>query len=172
MATQQEVADFLGLKSDRQIRNLQSQGFMHKGAGKAGMDLKRAVQEYITYIKAGRNSSDDDQFDDPEQGNSELDQERKSLQNELLKEKLKLMRQENAPIWLLTEALGKVIEQIPPALDSALMKVKLAVPDLPERSMDLLKGEFVDLKNSLAKIEIDLSDYDQLDDDDQGDDDE
>lgn len=159
MATQAEVADMLGL-TDRQIRNLQSQGYLHKPAGRGGMDLRRAVQEYITCIKAGRDLGEDDEETSGDTG-SALDRERKALNNEILKEKLKLIRQENAPIWLLGEALGKIVGMMPAQLNSMVMKIKLAVPDLPERAMDEINGAVVELKNSIAAIELDLSDYEQ-----------
>ena len=165
MATQAEVADLLGL-TDRQIRNLQSGGYLHKGAGRGGMQIKRAVQEYITYLKAGREISEEGD-DTREEGGSELDRERKALNNEILREKLKLLRQENAPIWLLGDALGKIVGLIPAQLNSMAMKIKLAVPDLPERAMDEINGAIVELKNALAAIELDLSDYEQEEDGDE-----
>lgn len=163
MATQQEVADFIGLTS-RQIRNLQSGGYMHKANGKGGMNLQKAVQEYITYLKAGRSLEEGgNEYD--EGGASELDRERKELNNQIIRERLKTMRKENVPVWLLTDALVKVVELIGARCDSMLQKTKLASPDMPERVLNVINKEIVTLKNSIAAIDIDLTDYEPDDDD-------
>lgn len=162
MATQQEVADFIGLTT-RQIRNLQSGGYMHKANGKGGMNLQKAVQEYITYLKAGR-SLEEGGNDYDESGSSELDRERKALNNEIIKERLKALRKENVPVWLLTDALVKVVEQIGARCDSMLQKTKLASPDMSERVLNVINKEIVALKNSIAAIDIDLTDFEPEDD--------
>lgn len=162
MATQQEVADFIEITT-RQVRNLQSGGYMHKANGKGGMNLQKAVREYITYIKAGR-SLEEGGNDPDESGSSELDRERKELNNQIIKERLKALRKENVPVWLLTDALVKVVEQIGARCDSMLQKAKLASPDMPERVLNVINKEIVTLKNSIAAIDIDLTDYEPEDD--------
>lgn len=166
MATQTEVAEFIGL-TDRQIRNLQAQGHMHRSSGRGGMNLQKAVQEYITYLKAGRALEEGGPADPDENGGSELDRERKRLNNEIIKERLKAMRKENVPIWLLTEALVKVVEQIGARCDAMLQKAKLANPDMSERVFNVLNKEVVALKNAIAGIEIDLRDYEPEDEEDE-----
>ncbi|MGY3854447.1 hypothetical protein ACW5W8_16720 [Aeromonas aquatilis] len=166
MATQTEVAEFIGL-TDRQIRNLQAQGHMHRSSGRGGMNLQKAVQEYITYLKAGRAMEEGGPADPDENGGSELDRERKRLNNEIIKERLKALRKENVPVWLLTDSLVRVVEQIGARCDSMLQKVKLASPDMPERVLNVINKEIVTLKNSIAAIDIDLTDYEPEDEEDE-----
>lgn len=168
MATQSEVADWLCL-TDRQIRNLQKRGHMHRAQGKGSMDLKRGVQEYITYLKASAggvgDEDEDDLADDP---SDPLDRERKSLNNQILAEKLKKMRRENAPLWVLADALAKVVELVPSKRAETLMAIKISLPDLPEASLNLIDEKLGELQNALCALELDFdTDEDDLDDDDE-----
>ena len=169
MATQSEVAEWLCL-TDRQIRNLQKRGHMHRPQGKGSMDMQRAVQEYITYLKAnagGVMDEDDDEAGDP---SDPLDRERKTLNNQILAERLKKMRRENAPLWLLADALSKVVELVPSKRAETVMAIKLSLPDLPEATISLIDGKLGELQTALAAIELDFE-ADE-DDEDQGEDDE
>ena len=131
------------------------------------MNLQKAVQEYITYLKAGRALKEGGPADPDENGGSELDRERKRLNNEIIKERLKALRKENVPVWLLTDSLVRVVEQIGARCDSMLQKVKLASPDMPERVLNVINKEIVTLKNSIAAIDIDLTDYEPEDEEDE-----
>jgi len=168
MATQSEVAEWCKL-TDRQIRNLQKRGIMHRPQGKGSMDLQRAVMEYITYLKAdggGIGLDDEEEFDDP---SDPLDRKRKDLNNQILEEKLKKMRRENAPLWVLAEALSKVVELVPAKRAETLMAIKLANPDLPEASVNLIDEKLGELQDALCAIELkfDVDDDNELDDDDE-----
>lgn len=168
MATQSEVAEWCKL-TDRQIRNLQKRGIMHRPQGKGSMDLQRAVMEYITYLKAdggGIGLEDEEEFDDP---SDPLDRKRKDLNNQILEEKLKKMRRENAPLWVLAEALSKVVELVPAKRAETLMAIKLANPDLPEASVNLIDEKLGELQDALCAIELkfDVDDDNELDDDDE-----
>lgn len=158
MATQEEIGGYLCL-TPRQIRNLQDDGILHKSQGRNGMDLKRAVNEYITHLKSKKAAKQADT--DPADGESEeyLDIERKKLDNALKSEKLKQVRRENAPVWLLRIAISRLAEAVAGRLDSVPMKMKLAEPALSARAIDACKTVIVECKNDCERIEIDLSEF-------------
>jgi len=158
MATQEELGEYLCL-STRQIRNLQDDGVIHKSQGRNGLDLKRAVNEYITYLKSKKSVSHDSAPSVDPESEAYLDIERKKLDNALKEEKLKQVRRENAPVWLLRMTVSKLAEAIAGRLDSIPMKMKLAEPGLSARAIDACKTVIVDCKNDCSRIEIDLSEY-------------
>lgn len=158
MATQEEVSEYICITT-RQLRNLQDSGVIHKSQGRNGLDLKRAIQEYITHLKSKKVAKQADT--DPADGESEeyLDIERKKLDNALKSEKLKQIRRENAPVWLLRIAISRLAEAVAGRLDSVPMKMKLAEPALSARAIDACKTVIVECKNDCERIEIDLSEF-------------
>lgn len=163
MATQKELAEWIGL-TDRQVRNLQSQGFIHKARGAGGIDLQRAVKEYINYVKSGLEQTPDFDPDEPTSGGArgeeaKQDLRRKTLNADLMEEKLKIMRGEYAPIAVLGDALNKVLGSVSARLNSLPMQAKLADPSLSGRAIDTLKTAIAECKNDCARAYLDIPDY-------------
>lgn len=162
MATQRELGQWINL-TDRQVRNLQAQGFIHKAQGAGGLDLQRGVKEYINYLKSGIDQDTDFDPDEPATGNkgeeARQDLRRKTLNADLLEEKLRVMRGEYAPIAVLGDALNKVLGSISARLNSLPMQAKLADPSLSARAIDTMKTVIAECKNDCARAYLDLPDY-------------
>lgn len=172
MATQKEVAEHLDL-TDRQVRNLISDGVLPSSKGKGGLSLDVCRTAYIGYlrgVKTGQVKSKGGSDEEAEPGdviggiNVPFQEARKKLLDANTREyKLQILRKEYAPVWLLTESVSQLATQIVASLNTLPMKLKLADPALKGRSIDAAKKEVAELCNELADFELDLSGYSPVD---------
>lgn len=164
--TQQDIATLLGLKSDRQVRNLINAGHLPAAVGKNGMDPQRCIHAYITY-----KSSDKPLDDKPEITHDENEKNREQqLKNDEREERIKLNRtkrlvleKQYAPISVITDTVSMVAIALRTRVDSWLPKLKMAWPDMPHEQIEVLKRELAMALNELADVQPDLSDYEDSD---------
>ena len=174
MATQKQVADHLFI-SERQVRNLITDGKIAGSKGKGGLDLDDCRKRYIDYLrgqKTGQVKSPGTDEDDVELGdvvggiNVPLqDARKKKLDADTREFKLNQLRKEYVPVALLIYAVSKLSEMLVANILSLPMKMKVADPSLSARSLDKTKQVIADLCNELADFDIDLSDYTPVDQD-------
>ena len=172
MATQNEVAAHLFI-SDRQVRNLITDGVFAGTKGKGGLDLDDCRKRYIDYlrsVKTGQTSADPEGGSDSAPGdivcgiNIPLqDARKKKADADIREHRLAVMRQEYAPVQLLTTAVMRLSEMMVAQLQALPMKLKVADPSLTARAVDAAKKQIAELCNGLADIELDLSDYTPVD---------
>lgn len=172
MATQTEVAKHLFI-SDRQVRNLITDGVFAGTKGKGGLDIDDCRKRYIGYlrsIKTGQTNPDPESGSDTAPGdivggiNIPLqDARKKKADADIREHRLAVMRQEYAPVMLLSDAVTRLSEMMVAQLQALPMKLKVADPSLTARSVDAAKKQIADLCNGLADIELDLSDYTPVD---------
>lgn len=172
MATQTEVAKHLFI-SDRQVRNLITDGVFAGTKGKGGLDIDDCRKRYIDYlrsIKTGQTNPDSETGNDSAPGdivggiNIPLqDARKKKADADIREHRLAVMRQEYAPILILSDAVGRLSEMMVAQLQALPMKLKVADPSLTARSVEAAKRQIADLCNGLADIELDLSDYTPVD---------
>ena len=174
MATQKEVSAHLFI-SERQVRNLITDGKLAGSKGKGGLDLDDCRKRYIDYLrgqKTGQVKTPDTDDDDVELGdvvggiNVPLQEARKKkLDADTREFKLNQLRKEYVPVALLIYAVSKLSEMLVANVLSLPMKMKVADPSLSARSLDKSKQVIADLCNELADFDIDLSDYTPVDQD-------
>jgi len=172
MATQIQVAEHLFI-SERQVRNLISEGKLAGSKGKGGLDLEDCRKRYIDYLrgqKTGQVKKPGPDEDGAELGdvvggiNVPLQEARKKkLDADTREFKLNQLRKEYVPVALMIHATSKLSEMLVSNVSSLPMKMKVADPSLSARSLDKSKQVIADLCNELANFDIDLSDYDPVD---------
>jgi phage terminase Nu1 subunit (DNA packaging protein) len=173
MATQSEVAAHLFI-SDRQVRNLITDGILPSSKGKGGLEIEDCRKRYIDYLRGQKTGQvkapDDDEFYEEGAviGGINVDYEdarKKQLDADTREFKLKQLRKEFVPIDLLVYSVSKLSEMLVANVLSLPMKMKVADPSLSARSLDKSKQVIADLCNELANFDIDLSDYNPVDQD-------
>lgn len=173
MATQSEVAAHLFI-SDRQVRNLITDGVLPSSKGKGGLDIEECRKRYIDYLRGQKTgqvkaSEELDPYDENDLvGGINVEYEdarKKQLDADTREFKLKQLRKEFVPIDLLVYSVSKLSEMLVANVLSLPMKMKVADPSLSARSIDKSKKVIADLCNELADFDIDLSDYNPVDQD-------
>lgn len=172
MATQKQVADHLFI-SERQVRNLITDGKLAGSKGKGGLDLDDCRKRYIDYLrgqKTGQVKSPGTDDEEAELGdvvggiNVPLQEARKKkLDADTREFKLNQLRKEYVPVALMVYSVSKLSEMLVSNVSSLPMKMKVADPSLSARSLDKSKQVIADLCNELANFDIDLSDYNPVD---------
>lgn len=172
MATQKQVADHLFI-SERQVRNLITDGKLAGSKGKGGLDLDDCRKRYIDYLrgqKTGQVKSPGADDEEAELGdvvggiNVPLQEARKKkLDADTREFKLNQLRKEYVPVALMVYSVSKLSEMLVSNVSSLPMKMKVADPSLSARSLDKSKQVIADLCNELANFDIDLSDYNPVD---------
>ena len=69
------------------------------------------------------------------------------------------LRNELAPIDMITWTLGKVGAQIAALLETIPGRVKRRSPDLSARHIDIIKGEIIKAQNMAARVSVNLQEY-------------
>ena len=173
MATQSEVAAHLFI-SDRQVRNLITDGILPSSKGKGGLEIEECRKRYIDYLRGQKTGQvkapeESDFYEDGDIiGGINVDYEdarKKQLDADTREFKLKQLRKEFVPIDLLVYSVSKLSEMLVANVLSLPMKMKVADPSLSARSLDKSKQVIADLCNELADFDIDLSDYNPVDQD-------
>lgn len=167
--TQKDIAYLLGLKSDKQIRNLIQQGVLPAAKGRDGMDPLKCIHAYITFKSKAKSASTKAEVDgDDEEPNEEeqLALEEKKLKLEDKRETIAMKRAKRllfeksyAPIEIIVDTLQQVGGRLSSRHDSLISKMKIACPDLPQPAVDALEKELTGAVNECTDILPDLSEY-------------
>jgi len=169
MATQKEIADYLGI-DERTIRNWSKRPGFPVSKGRGGLS-QQAVVKWLAdcYIKQNQIKIDP-AFEPVEDEEKELElaEKRAKLEDRLLiiekrKFDLSVLRQQFAPITVLTRTLERVAVSLSTNLESMLPHIKRAWPDMPIESVDVIKKIIAQCRNEVAEIEPDLSDFNPSD---------
>jgi phage terminase Nu1 subunit (DNA packaging protein) len=159
MATQQQVADHIGL-SIQQIGNLIRSGILPSSKGRGGMDIDMCRMSYIQYLRGIKKGH----IQDPEENKIDLDVQKERALNLRADTALKQLkeaqlRKELAPVNLLEWALAKTCSQIAATLDSIPVKVKRRVPKLTNAEIEIIRREIIKCQNAAAEATLDLDEY-------------
>lgn len=172
MATQSEVADYLGVTT-RTIQNWARTPGFPDSKGRGGYDIKEVVLWRIRHLE----NQVKNQSDAPTKGEIDplemmrLEIEEKRLKNSdrqlIIKErqfKLAVHLRQFAPIQLLADVLTRTAIALTSNLDSLLPRIKRAWPDMPIEAVEAIKLIIAQCKNEAADIqinheELDFSDY-------------
>ncbi|WP_216599463.1 hypothetical protein [Vibrio hepatarius] len=167
--TQSDIALLLGLKSDRQVRNLIQQGVLPASKGRDGMNPLACVHAYITYKSQHRKAEDEAENEGYEAEDDQKKREQQ-LKNDEREERIALNRikrlvleKKYAPIEIIDDVVGAVAVSIRTRTDSWLPKIKMACPDIPMPVLELLRKEIAMVVNELSEVQVDLSDYEDSD---------
>lgn len=172
MATQKDVAEHLFI-TDRQVRNLISEGVLPNSKGKGGLDLSDCRKRYIDYLR-GQKTGQVKTGSEPEEGaelgdviggiNVPLQEARKKKLDADLKEiQVNEKRRELVPVELIIYTVSSLAEMLVSQLLALPMKMKVADPTLTARSLDTTKRVIAELCNEVAEYEPDLSNYTPVD---------
>lgn len=168
MSTQKEIAEHLDL-SDRRVRDLVKDGILPGSKGKSGYDIDACRLAYIGYLRGLANGQvtqpemppiipavdDDESFIDADHEEAR----RKKYDADLKKERLKILRKENAPVEIIADVVGKQMEMVSAQLRAMPMQIKLAEPGISSRSIEVVKRTVANLCNKLINVQPDLSGY-------------
>ena len=135
--------------------------------------LKAPIGDKINYLrgqKTGQVKSPGTDDEEAELGdvvggiNVPLQEARKKkLDADTREFKLNQLRKEYVPVALMVYSVSKLSEMLVSNVSSLPMKMKVADPSLSARSLDKSKQVIADLCNELANFDIDLSDYNPVD---------
>ncbi len=151
--TQTKIADLLGLKSDRQVRNLMNKGVLPAAKGKNGMDPLQCVHGYITYKSQTNEPEADSNSDDSE---AELSYDRERSLNIREQRRARKIQNELALKTLIpTDFCVQIFASVVSAARSKVLAIEgKAATELPELSIkdrnvlrDLLHEALTDLSN-------------------------
>ena len=161
MATQVEVAAHLDL-SDRQVRNLLTDGVLPVSKGAGGLDIDACRQAYISYLRGlatgqvkrqeARHGDDDL---DP-QAEAKLLQERLRLtaaQAEGQELKNDITRRRSVPTEFATFVMSKIAAEIASILDTLPLTLKRRHPDLEVRHIESIQRELAKARNRAAELD-------------------
>ena len=168
MATQAEIGEHLDL-SVRRVHQLIKEGIIPGSKGRGNYDLDASRLAYISYLRGLANKQVDEpeaspgfEGDDDDEGFIDADREearRKKYDADLKKERLKILRRENAPVTIITDVIGKQMDMVSAQLRALPMQIKLAEPTMTSRSTDVIKRTISNLCNQLLDVQPDLSEY-------------
>lgn len=172
MATQQEVADHLGVNAKTIQRLSKSLGAPAK-KGAREYDLDRWRMFYLDYLRNMKGVSG---------GHSELDMEAESdelaelaidkarLANEDKREAIKLRKVNRkikegayAPIEIIPIAVTETARALQSRVDGWLPRLKQVWPDMPVEAYQALQKEIVVVMNELSETDINLSAFVDVD---------
>lgn len=159
MATQVEVATHLDL-SDRQVRNLLSDGVLPGSKGTGGLDIDACRLAYIRYLRglsSGqiRPAAADVHVDIDPLADHKLTQERlrlTSAQAEAQELKNEVTRRRLIPVEAFTFILSKLAPAISSTCDTLPMVLRRRHPDVQSRFIDTAEREMTKIRNSCAQF--------------------
>lgn len=158
MATQIEVAKHLDL-SDRQVRNLLTDGVLPGSKGKGGYDIEACRLAYIRHLRGLGNSQVKPEMD-LEQGDIDplieyrLTQERLRLtaaQSEAQELKNEVTKKRLIPADFITFAFAKFIPAAGSIFDTVVMTLRRRHPDLTPGQLDSIGRELTKARNTIAQ---------------------
>lgn len=159
MATQVEVASHLDL-SDRQIRNLVSDGVLPSSKGPGGLDIDACRLAYIRYLRGLANGQVRPEVP-PEIGDEgdtakRLEQERLRLtaaQAEGQELKNDITKRKSVPTEFATFVLSRLAAEIGSLLDTLPLTLKRRHPDLEVRHIESVQRELAKARNRAATLD-------------------
>lgn len=168
MATQSEVAEYLGVTT-RTLQNWARSAGFPDSRGRGGYEIRDVVLWRIRFLESQNRSSADPankgEIDPLEL--AALDLEEKRLKNDdrklIIKErqfKLAVQLRKFAPIQLLGEVLTRVSIALTSNLDSLLPRIKRTWPDMPSEAVEAIKVIVAQCKNEAANIQINSDELD------------
>lgn len=166
MATQYEVATHLDL-SDRQVRNLVTDGILPASKGKGGMDLEACRMAYIRYLRgAVTGKVKPETLDDfePESGDLEQQLTRERLRLTAAQADSQELKNETArgqviPVDFMSWVLGKVVPSIASAFDTLPLMMRRRHPDMTPAQLATMEREAAKIRNECARFYERIPDY-------------
>jgi len=160
MATQVEVASHLDL-SDRQIRNLVSDGVLPSSKGAGGLDIDACRLAYIRYLRGlanGQVRAEAPAADDQSDADTakRLEQERLRLtaaQAEGQELKNDITKRKSVPTEIATFVLARLAAEIGSILDTLPLTLKRRHPDLEVRHIESVQRELAKARNRAATLD-------------------
>lgn len=160
MATQVEVAAHLDL-SDRQVRNLLTDGVLPSSKGPGGLDIDACRLAYIRYVRgmaSGQVRPEAPSTDDDESGDTSkrLEQERLRLtaaQAEGQELKNDITKRKSVPTEFATFVLSRLAAEIGSLLDTLPLTLKRRHPDLEVRHIESVQRELAKARNRAATLD-------------------
>ncbi len=166
MATQIEVAEFFGVQT-RTIRNWSKIAGFPQSKGGSGYSVQGVARWRISYLEALKQSDESNVNPDDLDDEGDLDKAVKQakLNDQRLVTQMRafnfsVLKQEFAPITVITRTLERVAVAMSSSIDSLLPHTKRAWPDMPPEAVDVIKKVIAQCKNEVAEIEPDLSEFD------------
>jgi len=160
MATQVEVAAHLDL-SDRQVRNLLTDGVLPSSKGAGGLDIDACRLAYIRYLRGIGNGQvrpeppADEDGDDKDTA-KRLEQERLRLtaaQAEGQELKNDITKRKSVPTEFATFVLSRLAAEIGSLLDTLPLTLKRRHPDLEVRHIESVQRELAKARNRAATLD-------------------
>lgn len=168
MATQTEVADYLGVTT-RTLQNWSKTPGFPDSQGRGGYDIQKVVQWRLRYLESKIRSSDDPsekgEIDASELALLEIEEKRlKNADRQLVIQerqfKMAVNLRKFAPIQLLSDVLTRVSIALTSNLDSLLPRIKRTWPDMPSEAVEAIKVIVAQCKNEAANIQINSEELD------------
>ncbi|MAX91755.1 MAG: DNA packaging protein [Pseudomonas sp.] len=159
MATQVEVAAHLDL-SDRQVRNLLTDGVLPSSKGAGGLDVDACRLAYIRYLRGigsgqVRPEPPSDEDDDGDTA-KRLEVERLRLtaaQAEGQELKNDITKRKSVPTEFATFVLSRLSAEIGSILDTLPLTLKRRHPDLEVRHIESVQRELAKARNRAATLD-------------------
>ena len=159
MATQVEIAKHLDL-SDRQVRNLLSEGVLPGSKGRGGFDMDACREAYIRYLRGLGSSQVKPEPGAGEEGidpliEYKLLEERRGLTaaQRIAQEKKNLVLDKQlVPVPFATFALAKIAAQIGSKLDTVGKTVTRRHPEVDPRIIESVEREIALARNIAASF--------------------
>lgn len=158
MATQIEIAKHLDL-SDRQVRNLLSDGVLPGSKGRGGFDLDACREAYIRYLRGLGSSQVKPETPPDEEGvdplvEYKLLEERRGLtaaQRISQETKNEVDAKRLIPAPFITFAFAKFIPATGSIFDTVIMTLRRRHPDLTPGQLDSINRELTKARNIIAQ---------------------
>lgn len=159
MATQVEVAQHLDI-SDRQVRNLLTDGVLPSSKGAGGLDIDACRLAYIRYLRglASGQVRPETPADEDDDGDTakRLEQERLRLtaaQAEGQELKNDITKRKSVPTEIATFVLSRLSAEIGSILDTLPLTLKRRHPDLEVRHIESVQRELAKARNRAATLD-------------------
>jgi len=158
MATQLEVASHLDL-SDRQIRNLLTDGVLPSSKGPGGLDPDACRLAYIRYLRgmaSGQVKPEAPAPEGDEDTAASLERERLRLtaaQAEGQELKNEITKRKSVPTEFATFVLSRLSAEIGSILDTLPLTLKRRHPDLEVRHIESVQRELAKARNRAATLD-------------------
>lgn len=158
MATQVEIAKHLDL-SDRQVRNLLSEGVLPGSKGRGGFDIDACREAYIRYLRGLGSAQVKAEAPPEDEGidplvEYKLLEERRGLtaaQRISVEMKNEVDAKRLIPAAFFTFAFAKFIPAAGSILDTVVMTLRRRHPDLTPGQLDSISRELTKARNTIAQ---------------------
>jgi len=173
MATQKEAAEEIGVTS-KTLQNWLKIPGSPQASGRGGYNAVEILKWKVNVLEAEIKKLRAGDFDEFESGNQpeskELERlqeyaklEERKVRTRLNQHKLNVAEKLYAPIQIIEDFAVRLATPLSVTLDALLPKLKNVWPDLPPEAEKLLDLEIANAQNELSNVNIDLSDYEESD---------